>query len=201
MADIFEERCELNAWRDKVWPLIEATSHLDWLLLTKRPQRIRKCVPWNDKWPDNVWIGTTAENQKWADKRIPYLVDVPAKVRFLSCEPLLAELDLSKWLKTSRFAPQRLDWVIAGGESGAKARPMNPQWVRKLRDQCLRAGVPFHFKQWGHWAPATVNNRSGIATVVFRGNNGQDEILAKLGKAAAGRHLDGRTWDGLPVAA
>ena len=153
MADIFEDRRELDEWRERVWPLIEATPNLDWLLLTKRPQRVAKCVPWKAAWPNNVWVGTTAENQKWADKRIPYLIDIPAKVRFLSCEPLLGELDLSQWLKTSQPAPNRVDWVIAGGESGAKARPMNPQWVRNLRDQCVRAKVPFHFKQWGHWAP------------------------------------------------
>jgi protein gp37 len=120
----------------------------------------------------------------------------------MSCEPLLAHLDLSRWLKRDASdSARRVDWVIAGGESGAKARPMNPEWVRSLRDQCLAQGVPFHFKQWGHWAPTTVNRQSGVATVEFRGNNGQSEILTKLGKTAAGRRLDGRTWDGLPATA
>jgi protein gp37 len=200
MADIFEDRAELNPWREKLWPLIEATPYLDWLLLTKRPQRISRSVPWAQTWPDNVWVGTTAESQKWAEKRIPHLVELPAKVRFLSCEPLLDQLDLSRWLRPTTGG-QRVDWVIAGGESGAKARPMNPEWVRSLRDQCLEARAPFHFKQWGHWGPSTVNGRKGLPTVVFRGNNGQDEILAKLGKSAAGRRLDGRTWDGLPSTA
>jgi protein gp37 len=76
---------------------------------------------------------------------------------------------------------------------------MNPQWVRSLRDQCLAEGVPFHFKQWGHWAPVEVRDSKGVATVVFKGNNGENEILARLGKGAAGRRLDGRTWDGVPA--
>ncbi len=196
MADIFEDRVELQPWRERLWPLIEATPNLDWLLLTKRPHRIKRSIPWADKWPDNVWVGTTAESQKWAEKRIPHLVALPAKVRFLSCEPLLDELDLSKWL---RKGSQRIDWVIAGGESGAKARPMNPRWVRNLRDQCLAEKVPFHFKQWGHWAPVKVSDQKGVPTVVFEGNNGESEILGRLGKGAAGRRLDGRTWDGVPA--
>lgn len=196
MADIFEDRAELQPWRERLWPLIEATPNLDWLLLTKRPHRIKRSVPWTERWPDNVWVGTTAESQKWAEKRIPHLVTLPAKVRFLSCEPLLDKLDLSQWL---RKGAQRIDWVIAGGESGAKARPMNPQWVRALRDQCLAEKVPFHFKQWGHWAPVKVSNSKGVPTVVFEGNNGESEILGRLGKGAAGRRLDGRTWDGVPA--
>lgn len=198
MADVFEDRADLTSWRKRLWPLIEETPNLDWLLLTKRPGNVKKSVPWTTEWPDNVWLGTTAETQKWADKRVPFLVDIPAKVRFLSCEPLLGEIDLTKWLGNANSS---INWIIAGGESGAKSRPMNPAWVRSLRDQCLATKTAFHFKQWGHWAPAGLIDSSGVETVTFAGNNGEEEILAKVGKQAGGRSLDGRTWDGLPLAA
>lgn len=202
MADVFEERGDLDEPRKRLWPLIEATPHLDWLLLTKRPHHVRACVPWSGgTWPDNVWIGTTAENQRWADERVEALVSLPAKVRFLSCEPLLGLLSLERWLsRTDQGDSRPIDWVIAGGESGPKARPMNPAWVRSLRDQCVRNGVAFHFKQWGHWAPVSSVDAKGFATVTFRGNNGEQEILGKFGKQVAGRHLDGQTWDELPMA-
>src|SRR5688572_9500335 len=92
MADVFEDRRDLDGKRDRLWPLIEATPDLDWLLLTKRPQNMRRLAPWK-AWPRNVWAGTTAENQKWAQKRIPELLEVPAVVHFISAEPLLGPLD------------------------------------------------------------------------------------------------------------
>ncbi len=120
-------------------------------------------------WPlPNVWLGVSVEDQQWADIRIPALLTTPAAVRFLSCEPLLDPVDLSRWTRPHALDCQDangdppwctcgrdrdgyLDWVIVGGESGPGARPMHPAWARKLRDQCAAAGVPFHFKQWGEW--------------------------------------------------
>jgi protein gp37 len=195
MADVFESRSELIPMRERLWELIAATPALDWLLLTKRPERVLKCIPWRDSWPTNVWVGVTAENQHWAQERIPLLLELPAAVRFLSCEPLLGPLDLSSWLKGSR----RVDWVIAGGESGHKARPMNPEWARKVRNQCLSARVPFHFKQWGQWRPddpAAVPTRKRVDV---EGSKGRMITLVRLGKHAAGRDLDGRTWDEFPL--
>src|SRR5206468_8037213 len=98
MADVFEARADLNSWRERLWALIDATPNLDWLLLTKRPDQIATKVPWRKNWPDNVWLGTTAENQLWAGRRIPILLKHPAAVRFASCEPLLGPVDLSSWL-------------------------------------------------------------------------------------------------------
>ena len=89
MADVFESRADLKPERAKLWEVITKTPALDWLLLTKRPQNIAKMVPWGKKWPDNVWIGTTVEDQKFAALRLPHLLALPAAVRFLSCEPLL----------------------------------------------------------------------------------------------------------------
>jgi protein gp37 len=195
MADVFENRAELEQVRERLWQLIADTPALDWLLLTKRPERILKCVPWGTAWPANVWVGTTAENQHWARKRIPVLLELPAVVRFLSCEPLLGRLELDQWLA----GPRRIDWVIAGGESGHKARPMNPEWARALRDQCHSADVPFHFKQWGHWRPDYKSAGSTRMRVAVEDSQGRVITLVRLGKHAAGRELDGRTWDELPA--
>lgn len=190
MADVFERRADLKEWRIRLWSLIKKTPHLDWLLLTKRPHNIESMVPWeNDEWPDNIWLGTTVENQHWANKRLPELEKHSAKVRFLSCEPLLGNLDLKSWMKDGV-----INWVIAGGESGPKSRPMSPEWVRSLRDQCIDEDVAFHFKQWGHWAPTELLTVEQKKTLIF-----DTHEMAAAGKKQAGRNLDGRTWDQLPV--
>jgi protein gp37 len=142
MADVYEEHHAVKQERLKLWELIEATPWLNWLLLTKRPENILKLSPWNEVWPDNVWIGTSVGLQHRAEARIPWLLEVPAVVRFLSCEPMLGVLDLTAWL-------EQLQWVICGGESGKGARPLDPAWARSLRDQCFAVGVPYYFKQWG----------------------------------------------------
>lgn len=175
MADVFEDREDLVEHRARLFRLIERTPRLQWLLLTKRPEhaaRLSRVAGWKGDWPRNVWAGTTVENQEYAEERIPHLIGLRARVRFLSCEPLLGPVDLRQWLTS-------LDWVIAGGESGGKSRPMAAAWPAGVRDQCVKAGVAFHFKQWGDWAPVDVTMR-------------------RLGKKHAGRELDGRTWDEVP---
>jgi protein gp37 len=132
-------------------------------VLTKRPERLLQLqrdgiIP--DPLPPHIWIGTSVENQKFADKRIPVLTQINAGVRFLSCEPLLGPV----WNTLVG-----IHWVIVGGESGPKARQMHPDWARSLRDQCVEAGVPFFFKQWGG-----------------------------VNKKKAGRLLDGREWNHIP---
>ena len=171
-----------NALRDRLWCLVERTPNLDWLLLTKRPELARRLTPWRAAWPSNVWLGTTVENQHFADQRIRHLLCVPCRYRFLSCEPLLGFVDLSRYLDA-------LHWVIAGGESGARARPTHPDWIRRLRDQCSGAGVAFHFKQWGNWHPREAYRN---------GDMGPITSFVRMSKKRAGRVLDGRTWDELP---
>jgi len=176
-------------------------------------------------WPlPNVWLGTSVENQQAADDRIPYLLATPAAVRFLSCEPLLGPVDLTIIPKTTADAGTFLfnvlnassgtedlslwgfttiDWVIAGGESGPGARPMHPDWVRRLRDQCTAAGVPFFFKQWGEWSPGqglVLNTKKVETRFVTYGRNDDFGMahLYKLGKKDAGRVLDGRRWEEMP---
>jgi protein gp37 len=179
MADVFEDRADHEEDRERLWELIEATPHLDWQLLTKRPENVLDMVPadwlggveeWSG-WPGNVWIGTTVEDQQRADERIPFLVNIPAPVRFLSCEPLLDSVWLGEALGYERgrsgyrdldgywheeepdgWDPQ-IDWVIVGGESGPKHRPLDLDWARFLREQCDAAGVPFFFKQVGGRTP------------------------------------------------
>ena len=197
MADVFEDKRELDSSRLRLWELVKQTPWLDWLLLTKRPQSIGALVPWQDRWPSNVWLGATAENQHWAEVRLPLLLRHPATVLFVSAEPLIGALDLRRFL-IGEGTGERLNWVIAGGESGAKARPMNPQWVRDLRDQCARADVPFHFKQWGHWSPEVKALESRVKRVVLTDARGRPITLVKAGKKASGRVLDGKTWDGYP---
>src|SRR5262249_25573445 len=122
-----------------------------WLILTKRPQNIARMAPWGKDWPANVWLGTTVETQKLAEKRLPFLLRNPAAIRFLSCEPLLGNIDLRGWFKRSGL--HTIDWIIAGGESGPRSRPMHPDWALNLLRQCQAFNVPFHFKQWGQWVP------------------------------------------------
>ena len=195
MADVFEDRADLDAPRQRLMDLIDATPSLDWLLLTKRPQNIAPLMAritngtfgtaWNfrDHMP-NVWLGTTVEDQPRADERIPQLLAIPAKVHFLSCEPLLERVLLPIFEATGQFRtnPETgkrqlglrasvnhgIDWLICGGESGPGARPMPPAWARSLRDQCAAASVPFFFKQWGD----------------------HDATGRRVGKAAAGKLLD-----------
>lgn len=164
MADVFEVGPDgLSAERSRLYELIWETPWLTWLLLTKRPENARLLLPWapeSEPWP-NVWVGTTVEDQKRADERIPLLLDTTASRRFLSMEPLLGPVDLipeafggypesDQWTRDREVGRVPLiDWVITGGESGAGHRPPDPEWFRSVRDQCSAAGVPLWFKQWG----------------------------------------------------
>ena len=225
MADVFEDHPAVVAWRQRLWTVVQDTPWLDWLLLTKRPENIKYMLPlaWQDAPRDNVWIGTSVEDQQRANERIPHLLRVPAKVRFLSCEPLLGPLDLDHFLIDDRTRigddvhyhdHPALHWVICGGESGPGARPMHPAWARSLRDQCEAARVAFFFKQWGEYAPAPwgkpdpkpalavrTNGQSVYAQVGHvAGFRAPDEVcMERLGKHASGRLLDNREYNELPA--
>jgi protein gp37 len=143
MSDVFEDHPQLSASRGRLFDLIEATEWLDWLILTKRPENISVFVPpaWLQHPRQNVWFGTSVEDQRRARERIPLLVSVPAAVRFLSCEPLLEPLVELKL--------DGIHWIIVGGESGPGARRMDLAWSRLIRDQAEAAGASFFFKQAG----------------------------------------------------
>jgi protein gp37 len=195
MADVFERRSDLNAERIRLWRLIEATPNLDWLLLTKRPQNIERLVPWRNDWPTNVWLGTSVENQTLAEKRLPFLLKNAAAVRFLSCEPLLGQLNLRPWFNKRGLHP--IDWIIAGGESGGHSRPMHPDWVVGLLNQCEDFDVPFHFKQWGNWVPAELTDEMTKVQLLSFVNERPVE-MARVAKKLAGRKIEGREWNEWP---
>lgn len=227
LADVFERHlvpevgAQLDTWRERLWDLIEQTPNLDWLLLTKRPENVLEMVPWQwlratpDEpmsvmyWPGNVWIGTTIESPKVFD-RLDHLRAIPARVRFVSAEPLLADI--------SDIDLTGISWVICGGESGPGARPMHPEWARRLRDRVLgmegycddglgdeccdttpHERPAFMFKQWGEWLPEDhMPDNETAATRVLSLSEHHGSWFAKIGKGAASRRLDGRTWDEVP---
>ena len=171
LSDVFEDHPDWVQPRNDLFNLIAETPHLDWLLLTKRPENINRMVAdyagdcawlaWNGVYPrTNIWIGTSVENQEQAEKRIPHLLNVEAPVKFLSCEPLLGPVDLKpiwdEW-NGKRQTPHAhckkgigfIDWIIAGGESGKGARPMQIEWASKLRYQATENNISFFMKQLG----------------------------------------------------
>lgn len=217
---------------ERVFAVMAHAKQHTFQVLTKRPDRMRHVARYiadiNGRPLPNVWLGVSVEDQETADERIPILLDTPAAVRWISAEPLLGPINLH----------ERLDWVVAGGESGPNARPMHPDWLRSLRDQCNAAGVDFLFKQWGEWHTKAFLTSTGepvfrqfdsfqhwvnkARTWVNGGicldkngaelKNGGDmmrarnedrfpvTIMHRVGKRAAGRLLDGRTWDEYPEA-
>jgi protein gp37 len=146
MCDVFEDRPELDAVRARLWHLIAQCSNLEWLLLTKRPENAARMVPqaWSEGWPVNVWFGATASNKAILNARVPLVRAIPAAVRFLSCEPLLEELDFDHgWF----FGAHKIDWVIFGGESGSTARQCHSGWIEQAVRTLAGSGGTDH--GWG----------------------------------------------------
>ncbi|HCS63456.1 phage Gp37/Gp68 family protein [Cellvibrio sp.] len=169
MSDLFHEAVPYD-FIDRIFDTIRATPQHAYQILTKRAERMNDYFQTRQV-PDNAWLGVSVEDKKYGIPRIGYLQAIKAKTRFLSIEPLLEDL--------GRFSLKGIHWVIVGGESGVKARPMEESWVLKLRDQCQRNEIDFFFKQWGSW--------------------GQDGV--KRTKGANGRQLQGQVWDMIPAVA
>jgi protein gp37 len=232
MSDLFHKDIP-DDYIARVFAIMAVAPQHTFQILTKRPNRMRTLLAnteWRDDvqnhiawyenpaedslmtrahWPlRNVWLGVSAEDQKWADIRIPQLLDTPAAVRFISAEPLLGGINLCTCSEPDYqdehcplHGARLLSWVIVGGESGRGARPVHPDWVRAIRDQCVEANVPFHFKQWGQWVTEDQSPEDIILPGTSRWNEfGSDDgpSVYKVGKKAAGRELDGRTWDQQP---
>lgn len=246
MSDLFHERVP-DEYIAKVFAVMVAARRHTFQVLTKRPGRMHSLLSsprfeslavkasmvnevrsrtdhyleW--AWPaPNVWLGVSAENQKWANVRVPILLDTPSAVRFLSCEPLLGEISL--FANSKIDTGTLVDWVIVGGESGPGARPMHPRWARQLRDECVTYGIPFLFKQRGEWTwnePGTftmpakpytdrvaVMHGAGMTAMTRTNPFNPFQVghpfwatrIERVGKKAAGRELDGRTWDEYPQA-
>ena len=196
MSDLFHPKVT-DAFIADVFQVMFDTPRHTYQVLTKRAQRLAEIAP-SLPWPDNVWVGVSVESDRYAF-RANHLRKVPAAVRFISAEPLLGplpSLDLAG-----------IDWLIAGGESGAGARPMHPDWIRDIRDRCIDANVAFFFKQWGAWAP---NQDRGAVPVSLTGEfvdaapkpavPGVPVSMRRLGKGSAGRRIDRRVWSQMPIA-
>ena len=200
MADVFERRDDLVPHRKRLLKLIKCTPMLDWQVLTKRPQNIKKLLPLDYDYPPNLWLGTSVENQDAADKRIRYLLEHDrAVVRFLSCEPLLGPVDIRKYLQPGPNGA-KIDWVILGGEAGHHSRPMNPLWAKSLIEQCQQAGTAVFYKQWGDYVPLKIVSASGkqYRTIPVFKANGDEIPMVRVGKKAAGRVILGREWSEFP---
>jgi protein gp37 len=185
-CDVMEAGAYLDGIRKDLYPLIERTPSLDWLLLTKRPENFGKLLPkaWLKTPLQNLWLMTTIENDRHFD-RADALIEIPAVVHGLSLEPLLGSL---------RGLPlTHIEWAIVGGESGPNARSMHADWARTVRDDCQAAGVPFFFKQWGEWLPGDQDGAPGDPQIL----NCSDQP-ERVGKKAAGHLLDGREWLQMP---
>lgn len=224
MSDLFHESTSFEHINAVFSTMAEWEGKHIFIVLTKRPELMVEFYKWkgdqhNIPWrpSNNVWIGVTAENQTQAMIRIPYLISIPAAVKFVSVEPMLSQVDLDDTLQYTLKhhaggLKNCLSWVICGGESGHNARPVHPDWVRSLKDQCQAAGVPFFFKQWGEWMPATqipkewghfahvkgkhswVNQADGKDTCV-----GAGEMTIKTGKHKSGNTLDGVKYEQYPI--
>lgn len=237
-ADLFHESVP-DEWIDKVFSVMALAGRHTFQVLTKRAKRMREYCSdltrdrieeaaremgytfrhsgaWMLALPlPNVWLGVSVEDQKRADERIPELLATPAAVRWVSAEPLLGPVLIDTLLcempEDEDGAPYLgpIDWVVVGGESGPKARPMHPHWARDLRDQCADAGVPFLFKQWGEWIPEGQTLSEPARLDPYRRRwcdieDGDDRYtqtgvaVHPVGKKAAGRLLDGVLHDGYP---
>jgi protein gp37 len=172
LADVFEDRPELREPRNRLFSLIHATPHLDWQLLTKRIERVMEMVPesWCDGFPKNVWMGTSVEDCQRANERIPELRSIPARVRFLSCEPLLESI----LVPLAMHGLRDIHWVIVGGESGDGARRFELEWARIIVRQCEAADVACFVKQIGSNAYAYSGVMEGSVRWPTRHSHGGD---------------------------
>lgn len=208
---------------ERVWATMMEADHHIYIILTKRPKRMLEAAKyfcWTAV--PHIWFGVSVEDQPSADERISYLLKMPAAVRLVSIEPMLAGIDLrrkrtledgsilvknyltgftthcehlSRGLQ--KVVGNKIGWVICGGETGMGARPMHPEWPRQVRDQCVAADVPFFFKSWGEFSPE-FNGKSKYVNVHRGVSMDEPTPMYPVGKKQAGRLLDGRTWDQVP---
>ncbi len=222
MSDLFHEKTP-QPWQIAIFEVMAQCPQHAFQILTKRPAEMLKFMEMTNLrvpeeiargihvWPlPNVWLGVSVEDQKTADERIPLLLQTPAAVRWVSYEPALGPVDFTYGLsQCHNFTPYKgdygaalvtrgIDWMVAGGESGPGARPSHPYWFRTVRDQCLRAVVPFFFKQWGEWIPVSQHVQTGDARL-HRGTFRDGVHFIRLGKKYAGHLLDGREWREFPI--
>jgi protein gp37 len=237
MSDLFHDHVPFE-FIHQVFKVIVENPHLTFQILTKRPERMKRYFDSSfpnafkrtadNPIPHNAWLGVSVENQATANERIPLLVQIPAAVRFLSCEPLLGPVDLyglnifhfqglADYIENGPKPNCAIHWVIVGGESGPRARPMASIWASSLKNQCVSMLIPFFFKQWGEWSPVCSddfaapekyvwvneftgeNSPTGAKYVASRRVDHPHELMIRIGKKAAGRLLEGKEWNGYPT--
>lgn len=233
LADIFDNEVP-SVWRADFWNTVAETRCLEWYIVTKRISNVEKMLPtpWAQDLFGHIVLLVTVVNQEEVDRDVPRLLALKAKYPWmrvgLSIEPMLGQIHFGsiKFDNGERIVSALdglygvrvgsgyeasglgtgIDWIICGGESGLQARPIHPGWVRSLRDQCRAAHVPFHFKQWGEWAPLPERSEDEIASrTVQMQNRGlpipslPEEWCIRIGKARAGRVLDGIEHNGFPA--
>jgi protein gp37 len=202
MGDLFHKDVK-EEWMIPIMHKIRLEAkHHTYLFLTKRPQNIENYFAnWFLPNLKNLWLGVSVEDQQTADERIPILLQIQAARRFVSVEPMLGSVDLSGWLfineKGDSIEPP-LQWMIAGGETGPHARPLHPDWVRSLRDQCQATGVPFFFKSWGEWFPVSKPPSAKFYSEGKLHDWHDGNFSIKVGKKKAGRLIDSREWNEIP---
>ena len=189
LADVFDPQAP-HEERHRLWRLVAETPHLDWLILTKRPNLAERFLPRGfdaERWP-NVWLGFSAEDQEHFDLRWPYVAELDAAVRFVSYEPMLGPLSLLKWAGS-----QLPDWLIWGGESGPGARPCKADWARLIVAECVLFNVAVFGKQWGSYSnnPLIVEDRLSYSEVASH--------LDPPEHGKGGAHLDGELYREMPV--
>jgi protein gp37 len=209
MGDLFHSQVDFK-WVDMVFNVIEQCPQHTFQILTKRPGNMLRYFKYLaqkikdaglDSIPSdsediidylspfqNVWLGVTAENQHEIENRLPFLLHCPANVHYVSCEPLLGAINLQKYIN-------KLDWVIVGGETGNKSRPMHPYWIHSIKKQCRESNTSFMFKQWGDW----VVSNPKISSVGLKKHTWEDgRMMYKIGKNKAGREFFGKIYNEFP---
>lgn len=209
LADVFEDYHAiginpevpvktLSRWRERLFDMMVKTPWLIWLVLTKRPENVMGMVPhsWRTvgRWPANVWLGFSAEDQSNFDYRIESAIKIPTPVLWVSAEPLLGYIDMSLYLETPE-----INWVIVGGESGPNARPMHTSWVKNIEWDCGVGRVSFFFKQWGEYIQVDRPDSTGR---VLNDGQGRNQIyISRVGRSKAGRLLNGKEYLEFPTTA
>jgi len=210
MGDLFHEDVE-TTFLQEIFSMMQTCNNHVFLVLTKRPKAMAEFMAWwlyayrigekdgssIEQVLPNVWLGVTIETQDemW---RVEELLEIPAAKHWVSAEPCLSTLDFTPWL-------DQLNWLVLGGETGPRARPMHPDWARQVKDDCVAAGVPFYFKNWGGWHPAVWLTEDGdIAAIRAEHDNSEDVfgdrtyMLPVPRRQKSGRTLDGQQWNEMP---
>lgn len=211
IVDVFDKSVSVDL-RSELFALVADTPYIDWIITTKQIGNVMKMCSCDalvlDMILSRVWLGITIKNQEEADRDVPELLEVQAEKIFLNIDPLLENIDLYQSFSKKRWicddggeicaTLRHVDWVVAGGESGASAKPMQVDWVRGLRDQCEMASVPFFFKNWGAWEPHP-HVCGGVIQESKKTTLSLSNAMISCARGKSGRLLDGRTWDEFPA--